>query len=189
MTAMNARLSDPRPLDPHHAEIADGAHVVLRWEPVSAAERYRVQIAPDSDFREIVFEQDLSAEMTALVVQQHFPGDDRTFFWRVLAGDGEGWSGGDRIESFTSGTTEQVGRFVDPDASEPFGPVAGLFSAASLEVAAQVLPGRQPAIERALGEVHPEGTEAVEVMTAGLTMMIAVAIVAAVLVFLFFVGC
>lgn len=52
-----------------------------------------------------------------------------------------------------------------------------------------MLPGRQPAIERELGEAHPEGAEAVEVMTAGLTMMIAVAIVAAVLVFLFIVGC
>ena len=184
-----AYLPDPRPLDPHHAEITDGAHVVLRWEPVAAAERYRVQIAADSDFSEIAFEQDLPAEMTALVVQQHFPDDDRAFFWRVLAGDGDGWSGGDRIESFTSGTPEQVGHFADPDASEPFGPVAGLFSAASLEAAAELLPGRQPAIERALGETHVEGTEAIEVMTAGLTMMIAVAVVAAVLVFLFVVGC
>ena len=111
-----------------------------------------------------MFEQELARDATTLAVRRHFPEDDRTFYWRPLAGNAHGWSTGEQIESFISGTARQVGRFAD--AAEPLGPMAALFSAASLEAAAEALPGRQPALEAALGEAHPESVEAAEVLTA-----------------------
>ena len=111
-----------------------------------------------------MFEQELARDATTLAVRRHFPEDDRRFYWRPLAGNAHGWSTGEQIESFISGTASQVGRFAD--AAEPLGPMAALFSAASLEAAAEALPGRQPALEAALGEAHPESVEAAEVLTA-----------------------
>ena len=183
---------DPYPLDPRHEHVVDGAHVALRWEPAegaAAVERYRVQIALDPDFYEVVFEQDVPAGATTLIVQRHFPEDDRTFYWRVLAGNDGGWSEGARIESFISGTAAQVGRFADPDEAEPFGPVAALFRATSLETLAEITPGRQPAADRALGE-RAEGVEGAELVTANLGLLLAAALVVAVVLFaLFFAAC
>lgn len=138
---------DPQPLAPLEGSVVDGHHITLRWEGRASAERYRVQIADTSDFRDVVFEQDVPAGTTALVVRRHFPDDDQLFYWRVLAGNAEGWSEGDDIESFTSGTADQVGRFAVPDAAEPFGPVAALFFNATPKSVDEVLHGHQPRIK------------------------------------------
>ena len=177
---------DPVPLDPHHEHIGDGAHLVLRWEPAPGAARYRVQIALDPGCNDVVYELDLPATMTAHAVRQHVPEDDRMFYWRTLASNAGGWSEGERIESFISGRAEQVDRFADPSESEPLGPIGALFSAAALEAMSEVLPGRQPDIEKALGEEHPEGVEAAQVFTIGLGLLIAGAIVIAVVLFVLF---
>ena len=186
---MSHILDDPFPLEPHHANVVDGAHVALRWEPTENTERYHVQIAHDPDFQEVVFEQELPADMVALIVRHHFPEDDRLYYWRVRAGNAQGWSAGERIESFTSGTAEQVGHFPDPDETEPFGPIAGLFEATTLEALAEILPGRQPAIEAALGEENPEGVEAAEVFTLGMILLGAATIVVVALLILLFAAC
>src|SRR5690606_10406962 len=67
----SAHLPDPVPLEPRHAHLVDGAHVVLRWEPVAVADYYRVQIARDVAFEDLVLEERLPAAMTALIVRQH----------------------------------------------------------------------------------------------------------------------
>lgn len=168
---------DPWPIAPREGNVVDGHHVILRWEEDATADGYRVQIAERSDFRDVIFEQDAPAGTTVLVVRRHFPDDDQLFYWRVIAGNAEGWSEGDRVESFTSGTAEQVGRFVVPDVEEPFGPVAMLFSTATLESIAELVPGHQPRIERALGDEHPEGVEAAEMLNLGLGLYAAAAFV------------
>ena len=117
---------DPYPLDPHHAGVVDGSHVLLRWEPAPEAETYAIEIADDPEFSDILFTLEVPAALTEFAVPVPFPGDDRTFYWRVSAGNAEGWSEGARIESFTSGTAGQVGRFPEPDEAEPFGPLASL---------------------------------------------------------------
>lgn len=181
MTTATLPPHDPYPIDPHHEHVVDGSHVVLRWEPTADAARYRVQIALDPDFYEVVFEQDVPAETTALVARQHFPEDDRTFYWRVLAGNDGGWSEGARIESFISGTAAQVGRFADPDEDEPFGPVAALFRTATLEALAEVQPGRP----------HPKRLEPVEapevLLTNALFIAVASLLLAVVLLGLFYI--
>lgn len=180
---------DAQPLAPREGEVVDGHHVALRWEDAEAADRYRVQIATGPDFRDITFEQEVPGGTTALVVRRHFPDDDRLFFWRVCAGNAEGWSGGDRIEAFTSGTAEQVGRFAVPDVDEPFGPVAALFSTATLEAAAEALPGHQRRIEATLRNEHPEGVEAAEEFSVGVGLLVATAFVLGAVFFLLLSSC
>lgn len=166
--------------------MVDGHQVVLRWDPAGAADRYRVQIAPDADFHDVVFEQDVPGGTKALVVSLHFPDDDRLFYWRVLAGNAEGWSAGEHIEAFTSGTAEQAGRFVVPDMAEPFGPVAALFSAATLESVAEVLPGYRRRAEAALGGERPDGGE---VLGVEVGLLVAAALVLGALIFILLSSC
>ncbi len=180
-TALPGRaLPDPDLLEPRHGHVADGAHLAFHWAPVPDARRYRVQVAEGPGFDDVLFEQELPAWATALVVRQRLPEDDRTLHWRVQAGDDAGWSPGGHVERFLSGRADQVGMFADPDESEPFGPVAALFQAATLEALAEVLPGRQPSIERALGDEHPEGVEAAEILTTEVILLLALAAVLAV---------
>jgi hypothetical protein len=157
---------DPYPLDPHHEHVVEGAHVTLRWEPAEGSERYRVQVALDPDFYEVVYEQDLPAAQTSLLVPRPFPEDDRTLYWRALAENADGWSEGARIESFICGTAAQVGRFADPDEAEPFGPVAALFRTATREALADVRPGHP----------HPARAEHVEAPEVLLTEWLLVAV-------------
>lgn len=172
--------ADPVLLEPRHGHVADGAHLVLRWAPVQGARRYRVQVAADAGFEGVLFEQDLPDWATALVVRQPLPEDGRRLYWRALAEGEGGWSPGGHAEAFLGGRADQVGRFADPDEAEPLGPVAALFGAASLEAIAEALPGRQPAVERALGEGRPEGVEAAEVLTTEVVLLVALAVVVAV---------
>lgn len=180
---------DPWLLSPREGEVVDSHHVLLRWEAAEVADRYRVQIATGPDFRDVLFDQEVPAGATALVVRRHFPDDDSLYYWRVRSGNAEGWSEGDHVEAFTSGTADQVGRFVVPDVAEPFGPVAALFSTATLEALAEVLPGHQPRIERTLGDEHPEGVEAAEVLNVEVGLLVAFAFVIVALLVVLFAAC
>ena len=117
---------DPYPLEPNHADVVDGAHVTLRWEPAAGAESYAVDVAEDPEFHRVVFTREVPAPTVELAVDVPFPADGRTLYWRVSAGSALGWSRGGRIESFTSGRPDQAGRFPDPDDEEPFGPFASI---------------------------------------------------------------
>ena len=117
---------DPFPITPHHGAVVDGSRVTLTWEPSDGADTYAVEIAEDQSFHHIVHAREVPAPALALDLDQTLPTDDRTLFWRVSAGNAIGWSEGERIESFISGTPEQAGRFVEPDEGEPFGPVVAL---------------------------------------------------------------
>lgn len=172
---------DPFLLDPRHQHDIDGAHLALRWEPAPGAVRYRVQIALDPEFFDVVLEQDLPPRTEALVVRQRFPAVGRTFYWRALAGNARGWSEGDRVESFVCGSADQGGRFVAADEAGYFGPVAALFRSATLETmaleaSAEVLPGRQPGSEQAPGEGHSASVQAAERFTVELHLLVAGAV-------------
>ena len=183
------QLDDPVLLHPRHSHVADGAHLSLQWEPVPNARRYKVEVASDELFDEILFEQDLPSWATTLVVWRPLPEDGRTLYWRARAGDDEGWSVGGHVESFISGRAEDVGQFVYPDEAEPLGPIAALFKTTSLEALAEALPGDQPRINRTLGEDHPEGVEGAEVFTVYVGLTIAVAIVLAIVMIGLFWSC
>jgi hypothetical protein len=127
---MNTAASphDPHPIGPRHEAVVDGARVTFSWAPAADAEAYALEVAEDPEFHHVLLAREVPADMTTFTVDEPLPTDDRTLFWRVSAGNGKGWSEGERIESFISGTADQAGRFVDPDAREPFGPVAALLS-------------------------------------------------------------
>lgn len=164
---------DPWLIAPRESEVVDGQHVLLRWEPAADAVRYRVQIATGSDFGDILFEQEVPAGSTALVVRRHFPEDDSLYYWRVLAGNAEDWSEGEHVETFTSGTADQVGRFIVPDEAEPFGPVAALFSTATLEAITDVLSSHRSGSERALEGRESQSEEGAEVLGVEVGMVAA----------------
>jgi hypothetical protein len=106
--------------------VVDGTHVTLQWEPSPGAQTYAVEVAEDQAFHHVIFSREVPATSLSLRVDDTFAADDRTLFWRVSAGNTQGWSEGERIESFISGTPEQAGRFAEPDEKEPFGPVVAL---------------------------------------------------------------
>lgn len=168
---------DPWLVAPREGEVVDGHHVSLRWQADDPADRYCVQIATGPDFRDVLFEQEVPPGTTALVVRRHFSDDDSLYYWRVLAGNAEGWSGGDHIEAFTSGTAEQVGHFVVPDVAEPFGPVAALFSTSTLESVAELVPGHRRRVEDASGEKAPRDVEVAEVLNVEIGLFVAFAFV------------
>lgn len=168
--------------DPHLADLVDGhtvddTHVVLRWGPVPGAERYRVQIALDPAFRDVAYQQDLPGAATALVVRQRCPERGRTYHWRALAGDTEGWSAGAQTASFACARAESVGHEPYPGVSEPFGPVAALFSATALDDLAAVRAGRRP------------GVEGAERFSLGVALLVVAAVVVAVGLVLLFASC
>jgi hypothetical protein len=171
--------ADPRPLAPLHAAIVDGAHFTLAWEPVEDARRYRVQIARTPSFDTTVFERDVAGDAVALALWYAHPGDDESFFWRVLAEDEVGWSPGERIESLITGTAGEVGLFADPDGSEPFGPVASLFSAAAMQTYGS---GRQRGTDAPAGGIR-SSLERFELFSLGVLVAVAAAIIVAAVLF------
>jgi hypothetical protein len=164
--ALHDLPADPRPLAPRHAAVVDGARFTLRWEPVEGARRYRVQIAASTDFRAPAFQCDLSADVVALPMWYAKPGDDSTYFWRVLAESAGGWSRGESIESLTTGRGGEEALFADPDGTEPLGPVALLFSSSSVDPFASETE-RQPGRRR---------LENVEITALSVVLMMAVAV-------------
>lgn len=158
--------------------------VVLRWAPVDGATRYRVQIAPTPGFHEAVFEYDVDGGVVALVVPSSVPVGGPVLYWRALASSARGWAREAPVQRLPAGPAETPHRLLSPADAEPFGPAVALLSTASLEAVAEVLPGHQTAIEGALGEDHPEGVEAAEIVTIELGLLIAAGVVLALLVVL-----
>ncbi len=117
---------DAYPLDPHHAAVVDGTHVALRWEPSDDAETYAIEVSEDPEFRTIVYTHEVPGTETEFIVPVPFPEDDRLLYWRVSAGNAEGWSAGARIESFISGMADQAALSPEPEDSEPYGPLPSL---------------------------------------------------------------
>jgi hypothetical protein len=179
--------ADPLPVTPRHSQVIDGAHVELRWAPTHDADAYLVQISEDGAFDDVVFQEEVAGESAALTVRRQFPEHGRRFYWRVLARSDGDWSPGEHIESFTSGTvTDEF--TADPDLTEPVGPMPGLFKTAFLQGLAEVTPGRQPAAEEAVGGT-PEGLEGAEIVSLGMTFIVAVALVLGVIILLTFYAC
>ncbi len=124
-------LKPPAPpylLEPREEAVVDGQAVTFRWEPVEGALDYRLEVAADTAFTQIVFEKTV-AEATTLHVTDAFPPDEATFFWRVFARNAAGETYGEVIESFISGTAEDAARHLQqPDRQEQLGPLPELLS-------------------------------------------------------------
>lgn len=165
----------PTLIEPREEDVVDGRRVAFSWKPVSSAEDYRVQVAVDQSFEELIVDEPAGLQ-TRLVLEDAFPTDAKTYFWRVISRDQDGLiHGEDNIESFISGTTtDQAEQFKKPDQDEEYGPVEGLVRGAAVEVAAEVTgDAKYSDQEEDLGVEH-EGVEAAQIL--GLTLAIAVAL-------------
>ncbi|MFB6274252.1 MAG: hypothetical protein ABEL51_15310 [Salinibacter sp.] len=76
--------ASPSLLAPTDAVSVDGSEVTFVWEPVEAAEAYRLQVAETARFEAPVVDVDVGTE-TAVTVGNQLPTDGQTLFWRVLA--------------------------------------------------------------------------------------------------------
>lgn len=182
---MPDRLTDPIPLHPRHGRVIDGEHVSLEWEAPAGAESLRVEVSRNASFEDVACAEELPPDTRGVVLERCFPDEGATFYWRVLARGPGGWSPGERIESFMSGSAGDVALGSDPDADEPVGPVPELFRVAGLQGMAEVTPGRQPAADRAVGG-QAEGLEGAEIVTLGLALTVAAGMVLLVLVVVLF---
>lgn len=169
--------TSPQLVTPREAEIVDGRAVTFEWEPVDAARAYLLEVAADTAFEAIFAEEEVPAGTTTLTVADVFPTDEQTFFWRVLAKNRHGWSRGERVESFVSGTPADVRQDLQvPD--EAFGPMEGLIASAS-QMVSEELAGQKDAENRHL-EAERERGVAYEGIPSGQILGITVAILLAV---------
>lgn len=183
-TKKSAIPPSPQPVAPHGAAIVDGRAVTFEWEPVEEASAYRLEVASDTAFESVVFDEEFPADQTAVTVADFFPTDDQTFFWRVLAKNDEGWSRGERIESFVSSTREGAAQGIrTPDEEEALGPPGGLAQSATESVADEVT-GReeeQPQEDRLQQErergVAYEGVPSAQILGISIAILFAVAII------------
>lgn len=176
-------LTSPRPVFPREAAIVDGRAVTFRWEPVEEASAYRLEVANDAAFESVAFEEEVPADTTTLTVTDVFPTDDQTFFWRILAKNEEGWSRGERIESFVSGTREEVAQHIEvPDETEEVGPVGGLMQRATETVSEELAGEKTEPVEERLQEerelgVAYEGVPSSQILAISVSILLAVAII------------
>ncbi len=182
---------DPLPEAPRG--VVDVREVTFRWEPVEGIDEYRLEVAEDASFETVVVDEPVQGGEH--VLRERFAPEGDTYFWRVLAHDGRGWSRGERVESFIAGTTRQVeevrathGGTEHPDETERFGPPGALMQGAGSEASAEatgheVIPRTEA--ERREG-VAREGVEAGQIL--GLAGAVAVAIVLIVVLVFFWIG-
>ena len=174
------RPADPTPLAPRREAVVAGTTVTVEWEPVEGVAEYCVQIARDTAFEHVVFEEDVE-HMTSLAIEPDFPADDARYYWRVMARNSAGWSEGEKIESFISGMPEEVAAGIhDADDDEDLGPMSELVKATNIEMAADVT-GSEKLFqkEREMGVAH-EGVEAKQilVMVVATVLLITVLVIA-----------
>lgn len=160
---------------PREEAVIDGRKVTFSWKPAEEAVEYRLQIASDTSFDDLVYDEAVGRK-TQVVVEGVTPIDEDTYFWRVLAEEEDGSvHGADNIESFISGTASDEARHMaSPDQEEALGPVAQLARAAKAEAAAEITHAPKYVEEEAELGVEHEGVEAGEIL--GLTLAVAVAL-------------
>ena len=157
-------LPAPVLLSPREEHAVSGEDVVFEWEPVEGAQEYRLQVASDTEFENIILEQSTGTE-ASLETNEEFPEDQHTFYWRVLVRGEAGWSGADRIESFLAVTPEQADALLDrPEDTENLGPGAELFKAAGVEAAAEAGADDELKEEELTYGVEGEGVEAGQIL-------------------------
>ena len=79
----------PVPTTPKPAARVTGTQVTFQWTAVAADARYRLQVARDAAFTDLILEREVSATNQALA-DGLLPG---TYFWRVATLDAQGESG------------------------------------------------------------------------------------------------
>jgi hypothetical protein len=181
-TETTAPPTTPVPVAPREARIVDGREVTFEWRPVDRATAYRLEVARDAAFSDVVFDEEVSTDTTTLTVADFFPIDEQTYFWRVLAKGKDKWSRGERIESFVSATAEEAAQHIhSPDQDEGYGPVTELVRSASRMVSDQ-LSTRSDRFEkeREIGVAY-EGVPTGQILAVAISILFAVGIIVIIL--------
>lgn len=102
---MEEQLIAPTLQSPEDGARADDAEVLFQWNPVERAVGYRLQVARDEAFDEIIFSTRVGTR-DALLVGGVLPRDDSRLFWRVLARTEAGEDLASDVRSFISARQE-----------------------------------------------------------------------------------
>ncbi|HET6568677.1 MAG TPA: hypothetical protein VFG50_11985 [Rhodothermales bacterium] len=157
--------TDPVPISPANEVILSGDAVTFRWEAVKDVLEYRFQIAEETDFAECLLDEAVPAQDTSATISGRFPTDDETFFWRVLARTEAGWSRGERVESFVSGTPEQAAlHMARPDDDRRLGPFVEMVRSGGHEIQAELTGSPEAYAKEAAEGVQHEGVETGQIM-------------------------
>ena len=168
--------SSPELVAPREAAVVNGNEITFVWRSVDGADSYVLQVARTAKFDDVVFEKDLG-DKTAVTVADLFPTDNQTFFWRVIALNDAGNSGGGAVESFIATTAETAEKHLaGPRAEEDMGPVTELVRAAGQDVSAQMLESESRfEKEKEIGVAY-EGIAAGQIMAITLSILIVVGV-------------
>lgn len=179
-TDTNTRLQSPNLVAPRESDVVYGEEITFQWDAVDGASSYILEVATDARFSDIVLQEDVG-DQTAVTVGGYFPTGNQSFFWRVLATDGEQSSGQRRIESFVAATEEDARRALGRP-SEDMGPVTELVRAASADVSAKMLePEGRFEQEKEMGVAY-EGIAAGQIMSIAVSILLVIGIAVVILI-------
>ena len=178
---LHAFPGDPEILSPRHEARVLGHHVVLRWEPVDGVDAYRVEVARESHFEDVVVDEETTE--THLDLSNHFPADGNTYYWRVQSRHGDQYSRGEGIESFIAMKGRDLGDAPKstPDDDEDQGPVPALFKAAGTEAAVSATGSDAAMDSEAEQGVEHEGIESGQILGFIVALLVAVGIIAVIM--------
>lgn len=130
------RPTPPYLVSPQEEAVVDGAAVTFTWDPVQGATGYRLEVASDTAFEAVVYEEGIAAESEEGIISRTLEGmfapDGATYYWRVFSQNEVGESEGENIESFIAGTPEQAAQHIErPDHEERLGPLTELITGGS----------------------------------------------------------
>lgn len=179
-TDTNKRLQSPALVAPREADVVYGENITFQWDAVDDASSYVLEVATDAKFANIVLQEDVGAQ-TAVTVGGYFPTDNQSFFWRVIARDGDAASVGQRIESFVAASEEDARRALGRP-EEDMGPVTELVRAAQADVSAKMLePEGRFEQEKEMGVAY-EGIAAGQIMSIAVSILLVIGIAVVILI-------
>jgi len=168
--------SSPVLKTPREAAVVNGEEVTFAWRPVEEASSYVLQVGRTATFDDLVFEEDLG-DKTAVTIADLFPTDNQTFFWRVIARNESGNSGGGSVESFIATTPDTADQHrAGPQVAEDMGPVTELVRAAGEDISAQMMESESRFEKEKEQGVAYEGIAAGQIMAITLSILIVVGV-------------
>lgn len=166
---------------PRNEAVVYGQDVTFDWEPVPGATSYRLEVSDDTSFGSIVYAAETTGE-TQVRVTDTFGEEGDTLFWRVIAYDGQVESSGDSIESFIAVDADLARQHLDrPD--EDLGPGGALMTSAAVSAGREATGSDELTDEEYEEGVEPESVASGQILGLAISIGIAIAIIASILIF------
>ena len=131
----------PQPVAPTGGIPVDGSAVTFSWTEVPGAQNYRLQVAADTDFQQVVCTLE-TGPTTLCTLLEMLPEDGSVFSWRVQAQTASGWQPWSTGEHFKARTDQHEIAFrAQQEAAQPSVPPS---TAAQTEASARAVPELAP---------------------------------------------